>query len=135
MNKQRIALIIASGIGMLATFMPWVNVPIKGSVNGIDNIVRLGGAVPIGLPTLGLFAISIILAFLGNKAEPMTKKLKIPTGVLGTISAAFGIFLCIIGPCEIYNCYSRLGFGIYLVIFAGIGVCLISFLFPKIFGK
>jgi len=134
MNKQRIALIIASGIGMLATFMPWINVPIRGDINGISDSLRLGDVVPIGWPTFGLFAISLILAFLGNKAEPLTKKLKIPSGILGFINAAFGIFLCIIGPCGIYNCYSHLGFGIYLVAIAGIGVCLTSFLFQKLFG-
>jgi hypothetical protein len=134
MNKQRITLAIACGVGMLATIMPWVNTPI-GSFNGLDNNMRLGGAVHIGLPTFGLFTISLILAFLGNKAEQMSLKLKIPVGILGAISAAFGIFLVIMGPDQLYNRYSSIGFGIYLVILAGIGVCLTSFLFQKIFGK
>ena len=36
MNKQRIGILIAAGLGMLATFMPWLKAPVVGTINGAE---------------------------------------------------------------------------------------------------
>jgi len=65
MNKQRIALIVASVIGMLAVFMPWASIPIVGTLNGL----KAGGegSGTIGYLTLLFFAVSLLIALIGDK--------------------------------------------------------------------
>lgn len=62
MNKQRLAVLIVAGLGALATFMPWVKMPIVGSINGTAGD---------GWITFGLFAIPIIISLLGDRTKPI----------------------------------------------------------------
>ena len=47
MHRQRLVIAVVAVIGMLATFMPWVSVPIAGTINGTKSD---------GWITLALFA-------------------------------------------------------------------------------
>ncbi|MDR2583248.1 MAG: WG repeat-containing protein [Fibromonadaceae bacterium] len=164
MNKQKIALIVASGLGMLAILMPWVNVPLLGSISGKQ--------IPddrCWLPSI-IFAIPLIIALLGDRAKPLIGNIKYAAFIPGLINAIGGImvianfeeikksFLTEIGnkagaflgkdamslldglggsieqAAEQALKAISVGFGIYLIIIAGIGVCLIS-LFAKWFGN
>jgi len=68
MHKQRLAIIIASVIGILSVFMPWANVPIRGSINAME---QFGDAGSFGVKIILLFAVPIVLAFLGDRTKPM----------------------------------------------------------------
>jgi hypothetical protein len=63
MNKQRLAILIASVLGALGTFMPWVSLPIVGSINGTKGD---------GYITLILFCIPIVLSVLGNRNKAIS---------------------------------------------------------------
>lgn len=63
MNKQRLAILIASVIGALGTFMPWVSLPIVGSINGTKGD---------GYITLLCFLVPIVLSILGNRKTALS---------------------------------------------------------------
>jgi uncharacterized protein (TIGR02145 family) len=163
MNKQRIAIAIAGGVGMLATFMPWINVPLLGSINGAKISEYDGRA---WLP-LAIFAIPLIIAFIGDKTKSLIGGIKYAAFASGLINAIGGImviayfkeikkaFLVELGnqagvflgkdamnflggsleqAAEQAISAISISLGIYLMIVAGIGVCLIS-LFAKWFGN
>ncbi|MDR2594228.1 MAG: hypothetical protein LBC87_05615 [Fibromonadaceae bacterium] len=131
-NKQRIALIIASGLGISAIFMPWVNIPFLGSINGTqipDN--------RCWLPSI-IFTIPLIIAFLGDRTKPLIGNIKYAAFVPGLISAIGGIMVIkeinksFSGPVAIQALNTSLiGFGLYLVIIAGFSVCLLSIIGGK----
>lgn len=55
MNKQRLAIVVAAGIGMLCTFLPWASIPFIGSINGTRGdgwITLLFFAVPLAIGLL-----------------------------------------------------------------------------------
>lgn len=130
MNKQKLSILIASGLGALATFMPWVKAPIVGTISGTKGD---------GWMTLALFAVSIVLSLLGDKTK------KIEGGKLyGTIIPP--IIAALIGIWKIIDFNSKMGdvgdnpfaqalgasvsieFGLYLVVLAGIAVPALAFL-------
>ena len=63
MHKQRIFMLIAAAVGALACFLPWVNVPIMGSMNGVAGIV--------GQMALAMFVGAGVLVLLGNRTGAM----------------------------------------------------------------
>ncbi len=70
MYRQRIFIIFFSALGMVAAYLPWVEVPFVGNVHGIESwgeTFALDGRV-----AFVLFAISLLAGFLGplqNKLE------------------------------------------------------------------
>jgi hypothetical protein len=139
MNNQRIALAIAAGLGMLAIFMPWVNIPLLGAINGTQ--------IPGGYGWLpfAVFAIPLIIAFLGDRAKPLITNIKYVAAVPGLINAIVAIVEIIklkqkmkapdddlFG--QALSSVVSIGFGVYVIIIAGVSVCLIS-LFAKWFGN
>lgn len=132
MNKQRLALLIVSAVGMLATFLPWVKAPILGELDGTRGD---------GWITFVLYLIPLIICLNGNKKNPV----KIPQ-LYGIIYP--GIIAIIIGVWKINdlrstmsqsnddNSFSKIlnssvsiGFGLYLVILAGISLIIVTFIF------
>jgi len=130
MNKQRIAIAIASGFGMLATFLPWVSTPLL-SINGAN--MQDGS----GWISFVVFALPLIFVFLGDKAKPLAKA-KYVLAALGLANAIFGIsIIALIGERAsnlLLGGAITVGFGLYLVIIAGIAVYLTS-IFAKWFGN
>ncbi|MDR2581356.1 MAG: hypothetical protein LBC85_10245 [Fibromonadaceae bacterium] len=152
MNKQKIALVIACGVGILAVFMPWASFPIMGTFNGMkagsENI-----AVGIGGLNILFLAVALLIALVGNKTKSLGSKIKYIAASAGLISITIIVYFAVsfnqqigsIGiPCEDFFGLGRnvtqavtasisIEFGLYLAIIAGIGVYLIS-LFPNWFG-
>lgn len=62
MNKQRLAILVLTVFGGLATFMPWVKAPVVGSVSG---------TVGDGWITLGLFSIGLVFCLLGGTSKSL----------------------------------------------------------------
>ena len=121
MHKQRIIIIVIAALGMLATFMPWIKAPIIGSVDGTDGD---------GWITLALFAVALAISLLGDRTQKIkTKKLYIAS-LAGIIAAGIGIL-------DITNVKSSMddinsifsgtlnisvGYGLYLIVLAGIAI-------------
>lgn len=132
MNKQRLAVLIAAAVGMLASFMPWVKAPLVGSVNGINGAD--------GWINLVLFAIPLALCLLKDKTQPLKGAF-----LYGAIAPA--IIACIFGVWKIIdferavssmsdpsNPFAQalsasvsIEFGLYLVVLAGIALPILAF--------
>ena len=64
MNKQRIGILIVAVIGMLATFMPWIKIPIVGTIMGTEEE---------GWITFILFAIPLVISLFNIKSKSKKK--------------------------------------------------------------
>jgi len=83
-NSQRIVIAISAGIGILSCFMPWVSLPIIGTVNGASDD---------GIIFAVLLAIPLLLVLLGDKTKQINKKVKIATILVGIFVIICGIFI------------------------------------------
>jgi len=125
MNKQRVAIIICAAAGMLCTFMPWVNVPIVGSVNGTRG--------NDGWITFCLFAVPLVISLLGNQKTNITVNNGYIVMAVALVASGIGIYKIVdfnhtMGATD-DNPFSKLlestisvGFGLYLLVFAGIAI-------------
>jgi hypothetical protein len=125
MNKQRKAILIASGLGVLASFSPWVKVPLVGSINGTSGDGD-------GWITFVLFAMTLVISLLGEKTKAIAGGL-----FYGAILP--GLIAGVIGALNIIDINSKIaksglsgsisiGFGLYLVVIAGFALPILGFL-------
>ena len=130
MNKQRLGIIVTAGLGILATFLPWVKAPIVGSIYGTNGD---------GWITLILFAIPMTIGLLNDKTKPINGGLLFIAIVTSIIAAIIGIQKIIEFNSNITNLgdssFARslstgvtIEIGVYLVILAGIALPVIAFL-------
>jgi hypothetical protein len=129
MNKQRLAILIVAGIGMIATFLPWVKIPLHGTINGTKGD---------GWITFALFAIPLILSLLNDK----TKRIEGGWLCAVVIPAIFSVVIGIWKIAEFNSIMSDLGdnpfaksfgvisieIGLYLVILSGLVLSAVAFL-------
>ena len=120
MHKQRTAVISLSLIGMLATFLPWVTVPIFGAINGTKGD---------GWISFAFFAIVLLVALSGERAKQFDVRRIIATSLWSLLAAALGIWKMMsfndviekasqdAGP--LADSFS-IGLGLYLVVGAGV---------------
>lgn len=123
-SPQRWVLIIAAAAGMLGTFLPWINIPLRGAVSGTEGD---------GWITLGFFALALFITLTGTPG--LGRRLCI--GLAGLVASAMGVY-------DVANISARkaemasdggrlaealansisIGAGLYLVIIAGLVVAL-----------
>lgn len=121
-NKQRLALLGVSALGMLCTFLPWISVPLVGSINGTKGD---------GWFTFLFFGVALALSFLGDKAEEVG-------GTKFYIASAFAVLAGGLGLYKIIDFNSKMSnlsdnpfaqalsatvsveFGLYLLAIAGV---------------
>jgi hypothetical protein len=130
MNKQRLAILIVAGLGALATFMPWVKVPIVGTINGTKGD---------GWITLALFAVPLIISLLNDKTKALKGGLLYGAIIPSLLAGAIGVWKII----EFNSKMSDIGdnpfakalgaafsieFGLYLLVLAGIALPIVAFL-------
>jgi ABC-type phosphate transport system permease subunit len=130
MNKQRLAILIVAGLGALATFMPWVKVPIVGTINGTKGD---------GWITLALFAVPLIISLLNDKTKALKRGLLYGAIIPSLLAGAIGVWKII----EFNSKMSDIGdnpfakalgaafsieFGLYLLVLAGIALPIVAFL-------
>ena len=128
MNKQRIVLAVASGFGMLATFLPWITKSFFGiKIQSISGTNMEGG---IGWISFVFFALTLIIAFLGNRAKPLVK-IKYLAASIGWTNVMFGYIVALYA--ETIE-YTHVSLGLALVIIAGLSVYFVS-LYAKCFGN
>jgi len=132
MHTQRIILACIAGLGMLATFLPWVRAPIIGSVDGTAGD---------GWITFALFGLSLSLVFTGSKCEPLSGGGQVCAAICTAMAVLLGVWK-ILDLNSIKSDMARqgalatalagsvqIGFGIYLVVIAGIVFWIVCFTF------
>lgn len=119
MHKQRIGIVVAAGIGMLSTFLPWATVPFLGSING---------TVGDGYITLVIFLVALLMGLLGDKNTLLTGAKKIVAMIAGALAGGIGIWKILDissiggGEAGILGKSIGVGFGLYLIVICGIGI-------------
>jgi hypothetical protein len=130
MNKQKLAILIVAGLGALATFMPWVKVPIVGTINGTKGD---------GWITLVLFAIPLVISLLNDKTKALKGGLLYGAIISSLVAGAIGLIKIInfnskmsdIGDnpfAKALGATVSIEFGLYLVVLAGVALPIVAFL-------
>jgi hypothetical protein len=118
MNKQRIYLLIVSGIGVIAMFLPWIRISIMGIVAGSTN-----GMHDTGILVFLCFLGCGILAFLGDQAKPLDKTMWMITMLLSVIAAA----IMVIWFFRMTDAMSFLSFGFYLALICSLALVFVAY--------
>lgn len=123
MNKQRVLIVAAAGVGMLCTFLPWVSIPIFGSISGARGD---------GWISFALFLIALLPALLaGEKKQPLPGKALPAVLIPAVLAAGLGIWKIIDfkrllsgstddALAQFTGAGVSIGFGLYLLVLAGI---------------
>lgn len=135
MNKQRLAILILAGLGVTATFLPWVKAPILGAINGTEGD---------GWITLVLFAIPLVISLLNDKATKIEGGPLFGAIIPSLVAGVIGIYKII----DFNSTMSNIGdnpfaqalgasisiqFGLYLVVLSGIllPICAVALKFNE----
>jgi hypothetical protein len=134
LHMQRIVVAVAAGAGMLATFLPWVKMPIMGSIDGTAGD---------GWITFSLFAVSLLLAFLGKRRFALSVGSRIGAIAPALLASVLGIWKVFdfkqkMADAPRDNPFAQalassvqVGAGLYLVIIAGIVLVVLCLAFRK----
>jgi hypothetical protein len=122
MDKQRVAILIASAIGLASVFLPWMEHPLRGTVTGFHP------RIPIGKIEIILFTIPIIYTLISDRTKQLSNKAMYVSAGSGAVAAVLG-FMAI-------NTYSReilinIGMGLYLLVLSAIAIPVLAFLLKK----
>lgn len=129
MNQRRIVVAIVLGIGMLATFLPWIHAPIVGAIYGTKGD---------GWITFSLFAVALAVTALWGREAPLVGLPRIAVAVPAAGAALVGVWKMIelhdklsqFGDNPLARAVSQtvgMGPGIYLVLVAGVLAPVIAF--------
>lgn len=129
MNKQRLAILITAGLGGLATFMPWIKVPILGSVSGTQGD---------GWITLILFGVAIALSLMNDRSKMLVGGLRIVAVIPPMLASVIGILkimefkskMAEMGDnpfAEALSAAISIDYGLYLLVFAGLILPVLAF--------
>ncbi|KAA9041688.1 hypothetical protein FW778_06605 [Ginsengibacter hankyongi] len=119
MNKQRKFVLIASAIGVISMFLPWVSIPFLGSVNGMH-----GSGIFIFL----CFVVAGIITLLGDQTKNFDTSMWTITLVTGAIPILIILYYLIDASGNtIFG--SVIGFGVYIGGLAAIGVLASAYIF------
>lgn len=116
MSNHRIAIAMLAGLGILSTFMPWVELPVVGYMLGTEYS---------GWITFVLFSIVFILTFIGNRSQPLKGGKLYAAIIAGILAAGIGIW-------EIFdldsNIFASVTYGLYLMVISGTVIPLAAFI-------
>lgn len=108
MNKQRLGVVIAGGLGLISTFLPWY------SVMGFLNIS--GISVWHGWITAALSIVMIVMAVMGDRSTGLSGASKMVPMICAVLIALWGAFL-MLGVANAMG--ASAGLGLILSIAAG----------------
>jgi len=129
MHKQRLAILIVAGIGMLAIFMPWYKSPITGTVDGTQGA--------LGWIIFSLFTIPLAFSLLDNRTNAIRKTPLYVAMIAGILSASLGLYAILSvaiylnaemdsGSLDSQLYRISFGFGLYLTVIAGIAIPIVA---------
>lgn len=135
-DAQRVAIGIASGVGILACFLPWASLPIVGSISGAKGD---------GWIYAGILLVPILIAFLGDKTKALDKKSRVASGLIGAFVAVMGFYMISNFNEKIESASKAMGnnnnpfsqlatssahidFGLYLLVIASVALMICAFI-------
>lgn len=134
-HVQRIVVGIASGLGIISTFLPWARLPIVGTIDGTFN--------GDGWLTLGLYAVAVVCIFREPHGQMLAGRPKLAAGLCSILASLIGLYTLLnIGNArraiDDDNLFGaaikgsfRTGIGLYLVVLCGIVAGLAVFALPQ----
>lgn len=122
MNKQRKFVLIASAIGVISMFLPWISVSIFGYTQSQNGMHDLGILVFI------CFLVSAAIAYLGDQSKNLDKNMWGITLAAGAIAIISTIGFYFKASDSIMG-NSLVGFGLYIGGLAAIGVLASAYIF------
>lgn len=133
MHSQRVGIFLAAAAGMLGTFLPWMNIPIIGSITGTQGEGWFNGWI-----TFALFGFTLLLTLVGNKQSVLRGGQFLGAMLCSVAAGGIGLWKIIdfhtsIGDTASDNALSRVvgsvlsvGVGLYLIVGAGVAVILLG---------
>ncbi len=118
MHKQRLAVIVAAAVGVIALFLPWMSV----SMSFLGSI-KLSGTDAGGWIPFALCAVAGVLAFLGDDRNTAIEA----TYVKIVAGCGAGVVLFMLWKLFINITVSYAGFGAYLMFLAGVAILAVPF--------
>jgi len=128
MSRQRIAVLIVAAVGMIATFLPWINISIAGSVPGSEGD---------GWITFVLFGVPLLLSLIGKREQMLADSGKIAALIASLLALALGVWKLIdLANMSVdeNNVFAEAlseavsaGIGLYLVVICGVLIPVVLF--------
>ncbi len=128
MSGQRIAILCCAAAGLIATFLPWVHIPIVGAIPGTKGD---------GWITFALYLPAFILALSGNRSYSLSNKARLGAIIPALIASGIGVIKILDFQASMSgskNAFAKIlskavsvGEGLYLVIIAGLLMTVLSF--------
>lgn len=130
MHKQRLAVVIAAGLGVISTFLPWM----KGSINffGQSSTVSYSGiGTLMGILVFLACGGAIALSFIGDREKAIdADKVKF-VAIAGAVAFLCALLFLVgnIGDTGGVSGFGgvSLGFGLYIAMLAGLAVLAVPF--------
>ncbi len=134
-HPQRLIICTASGIGIVATFLPWAQVPIVGWINGMHNGQGW-------LPLIG-FAAALAYACREPRSQLLRGESKWYSGGMALVASLAGMrAMSILASAraelgedspigEALAATVQTGTGLYLVVFCGLAAATVALLLPE----
>ncbi|MEI2749005.1 MAG: hypothetical protein V9E88_09640 [Ferruginibacter sp.] len=119
MSKQRKFILIASAIGVISMFLPWVKISLFGfssSVNGMRDS---------GIFIFLCFVACGVISFLGNQSINLDRTMWMVTLIVGGLAA----LIMIINFLRASDARDFLSYGFYLALLSSIGLVVAAYLF------
>ena len=120
MNKQRKYLLIISGIGIIAMFLPWIRVSVLGIVAGSTN-----GMHDTGILVFLCFLGCGIIAFMGDQVKTLEKTMWMITMLLAGLAA----LIMVIHFFRMMDVMSFLSIGFYLALICSLALLFVAYNF------
>lgn len=124
MSKQRKFVLIASAIGVISMFLPWISVSIFGysqSQNGMHDV---------GVLVFICFLASGLIAYMGDQTKNLDKTMWGVVLITGIVALLSIIYFYSKATDSIMGS-SLVGFGLYLAALASIGVLVSAYMFKS----
>src|SRR5262245_51919104 len=123
MHAQRVGVSLSAGAGMLSTFLPWVSLPLVGSIAGTKGD---------GWFSFGFCVVALLAALGGDRSCAMGAGSALLAMVMGALSAALGVWKIVdlhsaISDDNPFARAASIGPGLYLLVIAGFALILLPF--------
>ena len=134
MNRQRIGILIIAIIGMLATFLPWVTATstIDLTLLGTKSFTKTISTNLYGAITFIMFSISLVISLLGDRTKALNQNQFYAVISPSIIAGIIGVWKIIsTTPNDALKTTGfsvSIGIGLYLVVFAGLLLPIITLL-------
>ena len=119
MSKQRKFILIASAVGVISMFLPWVKISLFGfssSVNGMRDA---------GIFIFLCFVACGVISFLGNQTTNLDRTMWMVTLIVGGLAA----LIMVINFLRASDGMNFLSYGFYLALLSSIGLVVAAYLF------